>query len=647
MSRDRIEAAYPLTPAQHGMLLESLAAPGSGIHVEQTALDLAGELDGAAFEAAWRAVGARQPLLRTAFVWRDQPEPVQVVLRGVELPIRREDWRDRSPEQLDRDLDELLAADRRDGFALSRAPLSRLILLRTGERRHLLVWSHHHLLLDGEGGPRVLADFLAAYRAAAAGGDPALPPVRPFRDYVEWLGRQEPGPAEEHWRRELAGVELPTPLGRPAAPADPAPPGDPVPAAGRWGEAGASLGGAALAALRELARRRRVTLNTLTQAAWGVLLARYGGAGEAVFGITVSTRPPALEGLEETAGVFLATLPLRLRVDPAAGLAPWLAEIQAANLDLRQHAHLPAGSLRRAAGVPASRPLFESILVFENYPLAAIGGGPGGAAADGGAALAIRPRRSHGAQTGYALTLLAIPSAGAGGDELILRLIHDARRLSAAAAGRALEHLIRLLAAMPAEPALGELAALVPDGEIPTVGPAARVRGEGPRAAPPAPPRDALEAELVRIWSEVLGVEEVGIEDGFFALGGHSLSAAELIARLRRRWGSGLPLRLLFEAPTIAELAPRLAAEARAAAGDGAGLDAATSAPAAAPDPAPGLSPDPAGRHLPFPLTDVQQAYWIGRSRRLRAGQRRHPPLLRARGTSVSTSAAASAPSGG
>jgi hypothetical protein len=240
--------------------------------------DLLGALDENALASAWRLAVEMHGVLRTAFVWRQVPRPLQAVHREAELPLTREDWRGAPAGRLD----EWLADDRRRGFDLSRAPLSRLALLRLGNERHRLVWTVHHLLLDGWSLPVVLGEVLRAYGDLAAGRTPDLPaPGPPFSAYVTWLGRRDPGRAAEVWRAELDGFAAPTPL--PGA-GPPAPPGTPV----RPGERALALPLPASAALEAAARRRRLTLGSLVAGAWACLLARWGGAEEVLFGLTVS-----------------------------------------------------------------------------------------------------------------------------------------------------------------------------------------------------------------------------------------------------------------------------------------------------------------------------------------------------------------------
>ncbi|HYO12017.1 MAG TPA: amino acid adenylation domain-containing protein, partial [Thermoanaerobaculia bacterium] len=354
-----VEDLYPLTPIQQGMLFTELYSPEAGLYFEHLAGTLRGPLDVAAFRRAWQAVVDRHSALRTALLWREVDRPLQVVRRGVELPWSEEDWRgEADPEAR---LHRWLAGDRARGLDLARAPLMRAALLRTGEAEHRFVWSFHHVLVDGWCIPLLLRDVFVSYEAFRQGREPALPPVRPYRDFIAWLAGQDPARSEGFWRELLAGFDAPTPLpfDRPENPASFAEPREEV----------LALSVETTAALEELARSRSLTLNTVLQGAWALLLSRWGGGPDVVFGIVVSGRPAELPGIESMIGLFINTLPARVRIEPAAPLAAWLRGVQEGQLALMQHEHDPLAQVQRWSEVPPGEPLFHSLVVYENYPV--------------------------------------------------------------------------------------------------------------------------------------------------------------------------------------------------------------------------------------------------------------------------------------
>jgi amino acid adenylation domain-containing protein/non-ribosomal peptide synthase protein (TIGR01720 family) len=457
-----VEDVYPLTPMQQGMLFHTLLAPGGGAYVAQFGFRLLGRLDAAAFEGAWRETVRRHAALRTGIVWEGADEPMQVVRRRVDLDVAREDWRDAGAAEQEARREAYLREDRARGFDPASPPLMRVALFCTGDEEHELVWTHHQMAFDGWSLPLVFRDVAALYGALSKGRAPEPARPRPYRDYVAWLVRRDLAAAEAFWREALRGLEAATPFGVDRALAV-LPPGEE-----RYGEARRGLGEDATASLLALARREGVTPNTLVQGAWALLLSRYSGEQDVVFGTTVSGRPGEVEGVEEMVGLFINTLPVRVRAAPEAPLAPWLRGVQEWNAALREHEHSPLVQVQRWSGVPAGEPLFESILVFQNYPV-------GEALGSGERRLRV-VRRDNREQADYPVTL----NAKVGG-ELTVRAEYDRRRFEPGTVERMLEHLGTLLAGMAAGPErpLASLS-LLTDGERRRVlegssGPAAEV----------------------------------------------------------------------------------------------------------------------------------------------------------------------------
>ncbi len=425
-----VEDVYPLTPLQEGMLFHSLEAPGSGVYIERLSCDLSGELDSAVFRQSWEAALARHPALRTAFLWQGLDQPMQVVRHAVRLPWREEDWRGLPEGEREERLDALREEDLRRGFDVARAPLLRITLFRLEERTWRLVWTHHHLLLDGWARVHVLGDVLSLYVTARRGLAVKLPPVRPFRDYVAWLmgpGKQDLQGAEAFWRSSLAGFTSPTPLGFLAA----------ARAGGEQEDTDLALAVGTTAALQERARRERITLNTLVQGAWALLLARLSGEEDVVYGNVVSGRPASLPGAEAMVGAFINTLPVRARLRPAEPAGDWLRRLQEELAAQRRYEHTPLLQVQAWSEVPRGTPLFETLMVFENHPA-------GGTGEDFRELEIGDPRydsRAH-----YPLSLVAFP-----GERLRLQLKHERARLDVAAAARLLGRLETLLAGLASD----------------------------------------------------------------------------------------------------------------------------------------------------------------------------------------------------
>ncbi|WP_338460410.1 non-ribosomal peptide synthase/polyketide synthase [Azotobacter vinelandii DJ] len=431
-----IEDIYPLSPMQQGMLFHSLLEGEAGHYINQMRVDVEG-LDVARFRAAWQAVVDRHEVLRASFVEVDG-RPLQVIRRQVSMPCVELDWR--SQPQLQDSLDTWAQTDRQRGFDLEREPLLRLAVIRTGENRHHLIYTNHHILLDGWSGSQLQGEVLQAYT-----GKPIGHPGLRYRDYIAWLGRQDRAASEAFWREQLGALEEPTRLAQ-AIKIDEA-----EKRAGH-GDHQQVFDPQQTRCLSEFARAQRVTVNTLVQAAWLLLLQRYSGQATVCFGATVAGRPAELQGVEGQLGLFINTLPVIASPRAEQRVGEWLGQVQAQNLGLREHEHTPLYEIQRWAGL-GGEALFDSLLVFENYPIAEAlqQGAPEGLVFE---RLAVRE------QTNYPLTL-----AIGLGETLTVRYGYDRGHFDAAGIERIAGHFARLLQGLTsdARAAIGELPLLAPE----------------------------------------------------------------------------------------------------------------------------------------------------------------------------------------
>ncbi|MDH0141316.1 non-ribosomal peptide synthetase [Aquipseudomonas alcaligenes] len=343
-----VEDIHPLSPLQQGLLFHS-QLEGAGSYVSQLLLPFTG-LDPQRLQNAWRQVLARHGVLRSRFLLGERP--LQLVQAEVELDWQDLDWR--GVADFEAQLQAFCSAERERGFALDQAPLLRLALIQRGAGDFVLVWTLHHLLLDGWSNGLLFAEVLALYH-----GDRLPAPGGQFRDYIHWLDGQDAATEQAFWREQLAPLEGAT---RIAGCLPCRTPGQgharhPLP-----------LDSATEQRIRSFAQRHGLTLNTLVQAAWALLLARLTGKHSLCFGATVAGRPTELAGSEQMLGLFINSLPVAVQLPAEQPLGDWLAALQVQNLQLREHEHSPLHDIQRWAG-SAGEALFDSLLVFENYPL--------------------------------------------------------------------------------------------------------------------------------------------------------------------------------------------------------------------------------------------------------------------------------------
>ncbi|WP_157170953.1 non-ribosomal peptide synthetase, partial [Nocardia araoensis] len=344
---------WPLTPLQEGLLFHALISEDSvDAYVVQLVLELHGKVDAERLRRAGQALLDRHPNLRAAFV--TDAGPVQVVEEDVEAPWTELDLSGLDDGALSREWNRLLAADRATRFDPARAPLLRWMLVTTGPERFRLVLTNHHLLLDGWSTPLLVKELLVLY--ATGGDDAMLPRVRPYRDFLAWLVRQDPSSSLDAWAHAFDGADEPTLM----VPSDPR---------RRYTESRDVLGELTeeqTAHLKNLARARGITLNTVIQTAWAIVLGALTSRTDVTFGATVSGRPPQLAGVESMIGLFVNTLPVRVRLDTAESLGQLLDRIQAEQAELLDHHYVGLTDIERVAGPGA---MFDTVTVFESYPI--------------------------------------------------------------------------------------------------------------------------------------------------------------------------------------------------------------------------------------------------------------------------------------
>jgi amino acid adenylation domain-containing protein len=429
-----LEDIYPLSPMQQGMLFHSLYSPDAGTYFEQSLFTIKGELNVAAFATAWQRVVDRHSILRTAFLWEDLAEPVQVVQRHIAVEITKHDWRTLTTDERERQLDAFIATDRSRDFVLSEAPLIRLALFSFTDDEHKFLFSRHHLLLDRWSRSLLFNDFFALYDALAAGSEPQLDATRPYGDYIAWLTEQDASAAENFWRTSLAGFSEPTPFAVDRKTDSALAEGD------KYSDQRLQLSAAVTERLLAFVRAHRLTLNTLAQGAWALLLSRYSRTDDVVFGVTVAGRPPSLPGVESMVGLFVNTLPQRVQISPTDAVLSWLKLLQEKQATLQQYEYSSLLDIQGWSDVPRSEPLFESIFVFENLPVS------GSFSTDSGG-LEMHADRGIGSITDYPITVLVIP-----GSKLTIQIVFEQARFADDVIGRMLGHLATLLESLVEHP---------------------------------------------------------------------------------------------------------------------------------------------------------------------------------------------------
>ena len=569
MDKQNIETIYPLAPLQQAFLWHSLqtSAQAGLIHMRCT---LHGALDSTLLKQAWELVMRQHPTLRTSVHWESVKQPLQVVARKAPLPWAELDYRDQS--DLQSALGNFLAEDRDRSFDLTQPPISRLTLIQLSDTDYEMVWSCHHLMLDGWSGALVFNQVFEHYETLQQGKAPTLTTVPTYQTYIRWLKQQDAIAAATFWQKELAGFSRPTPLPvsfmpelgngergignreqgtaivatqppSDSAQGKPNYPNTPLPSF--------NLSGETTTALQTFLRSQRLTLNTLMQGVWALLLHTYSGEADVLFGATVSGRQGDLAGVEAIVGLLINVLPVRVKVAPENTVLDWLQGLQTQQATASRYAYASPDQIQSWSEV--SGRLFDSLLVIENYPRTAN---------------TERSLQVDNVQSGlvstYGLTVIIKP-----GDTLTVMLRSEAERFDEAVLATLLKQFQALLSAIAAHPQ-HPIGAILPSRELAvstqatTLNPNAvapmnlnRDKLEGSFFAP----RNRLELQLTQIWETVLGVHPLSIEDSFFDLGGDSLLAVQLFNQMQQHLNCTLPLASLFQAPNIRKFAALLSQE--------------------------------------------------------------------------------------
>jgi len=428
-SDKNIEDIYPLAPMQRGILFHDLLSAGSErLYVQQVLWRMDAGVDLPELRRAWEHVVARHPIFRTFVIWENRPDPIQVVCRQAVLPWAEIGWRGMAQREIEPALEALLAADRAEGFVLNRAPLMRLSAIHLPDGGVQMIWTFHHLLIDGWCLPLIFTEVMAAYEAFRNGVEMLVTPATPYRRFIDWLARRDDTNDRAFWTGLLAGFGGPTAV-----------PGDAQ--GGRDVARQASvrrLSRAETEAVNALCAHRHLTVSVAVQVAWAILLSALAREPDVVFGLTVAGRPPELPDAENIAGLFINSVPVRLNVDGATPVLRLLRSAMEQQTARDGHLHASLSQMKSWAGLSGDASLFDSLLVFENYPIDRM-------VAATGARLGITDLRVIDA-TNFPVTLIVTP-----GDTMELKLLHDRARLSGAEADRLLQSLSCILAGMAAD----------------------------------------------------------------------------------------------------------------------------------------------------------------------------------------------------
>lgn len=530
-ARANVESILQLSPNQRAMLLARSLQPEDPGFIQVT-FTLRGALDLDRYAAAWREVVARHPSLRASARDRKDADPLVVVWRAIDLPLESEDWRGDDEARRQARWSELLAADRRSDLDPASEPVMRLRVVQVEDDRHQVLWSSHHLFVDGWSAAIVLEDVIASYRALGGHGDrptPASPEA--LASYARWMLQRDDAAAEGFWRERLAGYR-----GMPRFRI-----GSPASTARGFEESTVGLDAELVSSISDVCAGTAVTPNAFVQTAWALVVGALYGTDDVVFGTSVAGRAVPVDGVERLVGYLTNAVPVRTRIESAQTLQATLEAARDAQFAMQPFEHIPLDSIQEWSDVPGHRELFETFLMVANYPFEATG------AADGDDV-------THSGFDSGLTSAFPITVAVDLGTSAFVRCRFDSARCTREAAAMLVERFMAVMAAMTEAPIDRPVSDLDLGTAWPSVDEVVASRSDdGLRAGDP--PRDDIELRLVRLWQTNLDIDGVGIHDDYFALGGTSIAAVRLFGAIEDEFGMRLPLSALITRSTVAGLA--------------------------------------------------------------------------------------------
>jgi thioesterase domain-containing protein/acyl carrier protein len=539
MSKPKIEAIYPLTFMQQALLLHSLYEPEDQGFLQVQCI-LKGRLDRNLLQKAWGEAIHRHQALRTSVHWEKIQKPVQIVHPAATLPWTIQDWRHFSKAQQEEKLEAFKNEERARGLNLTTAPVSRMALFQLQDDEDCLLWSCHHILLDGWSAAIILRDVFTFYEAGYQGREARLESLPSYKSYLSLLQGQDLQKAESFWKQALTGFKGTSSREAVSASGNGA--------ASYTKDHSFSLSTERTQQLIGFTRQHRITLNTLVQGVWTIILSRYHHTHDVAFGTTVSGRSAALPNMEQMAGLFMNVLPVRVQIEPDRPFSEWLQDLQKRQLEARNFEFVNMDQILDWIQWPGRLPLFDSLLVVENFPWNDLRAGE------------IEVRDFAGGITStYPLTVIVKP-----GSQLEFQIRYDQRRISQKTVSWISKQLTLLLnspdlptASSPAE-MIGRIEK--PPDTIDLKKAKRKLPQDGDRSEYVAPQRD-IELQLTKIWEEIFGRHTIGVTENFFEIGGSSLLAVRLFARIEQKFGRNLPPSVLLQHPTIRDLARLLQEE--------------------------------------------------------------------------------------
>lgn len=531
---------FPLSFMQQAFLMHSLQETDDQGFL-QLEFTIEGKIDRSRWEQAWLKTAERHPVLRTAMVWEGLEQPVQRVHSIANLEWHYLDWTAFFAEEQAEQLDTFRQADRAQGLDLKHAPIARLTLIQLAPQQHLLFWTCHHIILDGWSGGLVLKDALAFYEKAHI----KLPALATYADFLHWKSDEDVEAAKTFWQETLGDFKTPVLFENGVSVSSES--------TAIYNNHSFSISEQTTAALHQFARQQRITLNTLLKGVWGILLSRYFGKKEVVFGTTVSGRFADFPSIDEMAGLFMNVLPTHIQINENKDITTWLQDFQQEQNTANTFDRNTLENITSWVDWPQYQPLFDSLFVFGNFMKDGLQVGK----------LAVKDFQGGFTST-YPLTIRVNPVAALGFD-----LRYDVAKISSETLEWFASQLVTVLETLVENSAnknvltVESLTNLSPSPFVQKTAATSDTLKvlHTDKQKDYLAPRNATELHLTKLWEALFGHSPISVTDNFFDIGGKSLLAMQLFSKIEEELDIVLPPMTLMQHPTIEALAKLIQGE--------------------------------------------------------------------------------------
>lgn len=525
LNKKNIEAIFPLTSTQQNLLFHSLSSSFDQGFLNLQC-DLEGTVDPVILEQAWNIVVQRHAILRTTVHWKKIEKPVQIVHKNKSVAFEPIDWKSFSSADKEKKWEEIKNENRANGVDFTKGALLDVKLVQLEANFYRLLWTNHHLLLDGWSSNNILNDVFNSYESLLSKNIPLFEVLPTHKSYLRWVSQNKPAEAQMFWERYFEGKKS-TNVFNPVHKRD---------AKSITVERG--LTEQDTNELKKFAKQSKVTLNVVVQGIWSLLLFKYFNVTDATHGTTVSGRSSDFKNIELLSGMYSKVHPVRNFIENEEKLTEWIGKIQKRQLNASKYEHLDLEEIMPYATSDIS-PLFDSLLIFENFPVVRSDTGT-----------VVVSNFKSGVTSTYPITMVVLP-----GKNLHMVLTVLSAKVKDEMAEWLLSSFIKITKLIISSEVefvatlLEKVEAYVVEDEL------SKEQSKDKLEQDYMSPRNDLEKQLVNVWEEVFKIKDIGVHDNFFSLGGKSLIAVKIFTKLSKENGFKLAPTILLEHPTIAEIA--------------------------------------------------------------------------------------------